>query len=175
MLLFVGQIRQGTDPGRGKNMSRGHLLQTERLQRQTECIAMIYKHVGRSVVTFGSISKSNFLCVSDVFLDFVILAYFNVISIDFYAVKCISAFILCNFHVSKWDNAHIKDLNAWRFLMNFLCTFCIYLNEGRGCTNACICIGTHNQPFLQNRLMDVYATWLRWSTHGHAPVYRLFG
>ena len=41
--------------------------------------------------------------------------------------------------------------------MNFLC---IYLGEGKGggCTNACICIGTHNQLFLQNHLMDVYET-----------------
>ena len=44
--------------------------------------------MGRSVVTFGSIPKSNFLRIFDVFLDFVILPYFNAISIDFYAVKC---------------------------------------------------------------------------------------
>ena len=50
---------------------------------------MIKKHVGRSVVTFGSIPKSNFLRVFDVFLDFVILPYFNAISMDFYAVKCL--------------------------------------------------------------------------------------
>ena len=51
-----------------------------------------------------------------------------------------------------------KRLNAIKNLMNFLC---IYLDEkrGRGCTNACICIGTHNQPLLQNHLMDVYETW----------------
>ena len=37
----------------------------------------------------------------------------------------------------------------------------IYLDEkgGRGCTNACICMGTHSQPLLQNRLKDVYETW----------------
>ena len=40
--------------------------------------------------------------------------------------------------------------------MNFLC---IYLGEGRGCTNACIYMGTHNQPFAQNRFMDIYETW----------------
>ena len=42
----------------------------------------------------------------------------------------------------------------YEFLMNFLC---IYLGEkkGGGCTNACICMGTHNQPLLQNRFMDV--------------------
>ena len=53
-------------------------------------------------------------------------------------------------------NAYIKDLNSLRILMNFLC---IYLGEkGGGCTNACICMGTHSQPLLQNRLMDVYET-----------------
>ena len=47
VLLFFGQIRAGADPGRGKNRSRGVpffkklLLQTERLQQQTKCIAMI--------------------------------------------------------------------------------------------------------------------------------------
>ena len=47
VLLFFGQIRHGADPGRGKNWSRGVpffkklLLQTGRLQEQTECIAVI--------------------------------------------------------------------------------------------------------------------------------------
>ena len=47
VLLFFGQIRPGADPGRGKNRSRGVpffrklLLHTERLQQQTECIAVI--------------------------------------------------------------------------------------------------------------------------------------
>ena len=51
-------------------------------------------------------------------------------------------------------NAYIKDLNALGIL-------CIYLGEkgGGGCTNACICVGTHSQPLLQNRLMGVYKTW----------------
>ena len=31
--------------------------------------------------------------------------------------------------VLKWENAYIKDLYAWRILMNFLC---IYLGEGKG-------------------------------------------
>ena len=43
-------------------------------------------------------------------------------------------------------NAYIKDLNALRILMNFLC---IYLGERGGVTN--VCIGTHSQPLLQNR------------------------
>ena len=47
VLLFIGQIRRGADPWRGKNRSRGVpffkklLLQTGRLQQQTECIAVI--------------------------------------------------------------------------------------------------------------------------------------
>ena len=46
VLLFFGQIRPGADPGRGKNKSQGvpsfrKLLQTGRLQQQTECIAVI--------------------------------------------------------------------------------------------------------------------------------------
>ena len=68
--------------------------------------------MGRSVVIFGSIPKSNFLRVFDVFLDLVILAYFNVISIHFYAVKCVISVYLYNFNVSKWEKAYIKDLNA---------------------------------------------------------------
>ena len=55
-------------------------------------------------------------------------------------------------------NAYIKDLNALRILMNFLCIYLGEKGEG-GCTNACICMGTHSQPLLQNRLMDVYETW----------------
>ena len=51
---------------------------------------------------------------------------------------------------------YLNDLNALRILMNFLCD---YLDEERGSTNACICMGTHSQPLLQNRLMDVYETW----------------
>ena len=36
-------------------------------------------------------------------------------------------------------------------------------------------MGTHSQPLLQNRLMDVYKTWQGWSNHGPAHAYRLFG
>ena len=41
----------------------------------------------------------------------------------------LSAFILCNIHVYKWEKAYIEDLNALRILMNFLC---IYLGEKGG-------------------------------------------
>ena len=50
--------------------------------------------------------------------------------------------------------------------MNFIefSMYYMYLGEKGGggvggCTNACICMGTHSQPLLQNRLMDVYDTW----------------
>ena len=38
---------------------------------------------------------------------------------------------------------------------------CIFLGEGKGGggVNACMCIGTHIQPLMLNRLMDVYETW----------------
>ena len=149
VLLIFGQIRPGADPGRGQNRSRWVpffkelLLQTGRLQQQTECIAVILKHVGRSVVIFGFIGKSNFWRVFDVFLDLVILVYFNAISIAFYSVKSFTALIWCNFNIYKWENAYSKDLNAWRILMNFY--LFIKVKEGVF-TSACICMGTHSQP-----------------------------
>ena len=68
--------------------------------------------MGRRVNIFGAIPKSNFWCVFDVFLNLVFLVYFNAICIDFYAVTCLSALIMCNFHVYSWENDNIKDLNA---------------------------------------------------------------
>ena len=36
----------------------------------------------------------------------------------------------------------------------YIYTNCMYIY-----TNACIFMGTHSQPFLQNRFMDIYETW----------------
>ena len=58
----------------GKKITHGVPFLNKLLQQQTECILMIWKDVGRSVVIFGSIPKSDFCCVFDVF---------NAISIDF--------------------------------------------------------------------------------------------
>ena len=59
-------------------------------------------------------------------------------------LRALSALILCNFYVYKWENAYSKDLNAWKILMNFY--LFIEVKKGGGCTSACICIETHSQP-----------------------------
>ena len=50
--------------------------------------------MGRSVVIFGSIPKSNFWRVFDLLFDLVILPYFSAISMAFYSVKCL-IYIYC--------------------------------------------------------------------------------
>ena len=104
------------------------------------------------------------------FRPIVILPYINAISVDFYAVKCL-IYIYFVWFPCKWKNAYINDLYALRILMNFLC---IYLGEKRG-MHECMCMGTHSQPLIQNRLMDVYETWWEWSAHGLAHALRCFG
>ena len=47
--------------------------------------------------------------------------------------SALSALILCNFHVYKWENAYSKDLNAWGIFIIFL-----RWKKGGGCTSACI-------------------------------------
>ena len=79
-----GRIQGGAKIGHGVPFFKKLLLQTGRLQQQTEFITVIYNHVGRNVVIFGFIRKSNFWRIFDVFSDLVILVYFNAISIDFY-------------------------------------------------------------------------------------------
>ena len=63
---------------------------------------------------FGFIPKSNFWCVFDVFLDFVILVYFNAISINFYAVKC---FICINYML--FPCLLLGECQRFKCLMNF--------------------------------------------------------
>ena len=60
--------------------------------------------------------------------------------------------------------------------MNFY-EFSMYLFRWKkgGCTNACICMGTHSQPLLQNGLMYAYETWWGWSAHGPLQVWLFFG
>ena len=79
-----GRIQGGVKIGHGVPLVQRTSSSDRNLQRQTKCIAMIYKHVGRSVVIFGSIPKSNFWRVLDIFFGLVILPYFYAISIDFW-------------------------------------------------------------------------------------------
>ena len=58
-----------------------------------------------------------------------------------------STFILCNFHVCYWKNADIKDLNAFKNFNEFSMNLFSW-KVGGGCTNACICIGTHSQQIF---------------------------
>ena len=60
--LHRGGSRAGQKIGHGGSPSSKNFFQTRRLQQQTKYIAMILKHVRWSVVVFGSILKSNFLC-----------------------------------------------------------------------------------------------------------------
>ena len=103
--------------------------------------------MGRSVIIFGSILKSNFWRVYDVFLDLVILVYFNAIFVDLYAIRCfICIFFVFSMFIS--GRMHIKDLlYTPRILMNFF--YCIYFGEGRvgGVNNACVCMRTHSLSY----------------------------
>ena len=89
VLLFFGQIRPGTDPGQAKKGHGGPLLQetssSDRKATATNRMHSSDLETCGSVVIFGSIRKSNFWRVFDVFLDLVKFALFNAISIDFYA------------------------------------------------------------------------------------------
>ena len=60
---------------------------------------------GKKYCSFWFHWEVKFWRVLDIFLDLVILVYFNAISIDFCAIKSWSALILCNFHLYKWENA----------------------------------------------------------------------
>ena len=74
---------------------------------------------GKKRCYFWFHSKVKFLTRFDIFLDLVILPYFNAISIQFMRLSVESTFILCNIHVCYLENAYKKDLNAVRFLINF--------------------------------------------------------
>ena len=90
--------------------------------------------MGRSVIIFGSILKSNFLRVYDVFSDLVIFVYFNAISIDLYAIRCFICIFFCVFilFISGRMHIHVKDLlYAGRILMNCFNVF-ISVKEGLG-------------------------------------------
>ena len=65
LLTFWSNPPRGWYPGQGHNRSmrdpspKDFFFRVVRLQQQTECIAMISKHLGRCVVIFGSIVRSS--------------------------------------------------------------------------------------------------------------------
>ena len=110
--------------------------------------------MGRSVVIFGSILKSNFWRVYDIFLDLVILVDFNAISIDLYAIRCFICISFVYFPCIS-GRMHINNLlYARRILMNFLMNLFWWrkgwMGGGGGVTNACICMGTHSLSYRTN-------------------------
>ena len=89
---FSARSAQGRIKGGAKIGHGGPLLQeTFSLDRKATATNQMDSNdleaCGRSVVIFGSIPKSNFWRVFDVFLDLVIFTYFNATLIYFYAVK----------------------------------------------------------------------------------------
>ena len=98
---LLGQIRQGADQGQGHNWwMRGLFERTSsselfwRLQQQTEYIAMIYKHLGRSVDIFCSILTLSFWLV--------------------YWTKCLIYINVCTFHV-KENSARLQWYSCARY------------------------------------------------------------
>ena len=92
VLLFFGQIRSGADPGRGKIGHWGPLLQrTSSSDRKATATNRMHisglEAFGKKCCYFWFHSEVKFLTCFDVFLDSVILPYFNAISIDFYAIN----------------------------------------------------------------------------------------
>ena len=80
--------------GRGQNRSRGPLLQeTSSSDRKATATNRMHSSdleaCGNKCCYFWFHSEVKFLTRFDVFLDLVILPYFNAISMDFYAVKCL--------------------------------------------------------------------------------------
>ena len=73
------------------------------------------------------------LCSKELYLHL-----FCVISMFFYERECLYQRFWC-----------LKNFNE--FFMHWF----RWRKGGGGCTNACICMGAHSQPLLQNRLMDV--------------------
>ena len=69
--------------------------------------------------------------------------------------------ILCILSIEEAGVESIYSLpgNAVHFVNGGEGLDSIYSLYMGGCTNACICMGTHSQPLLPNRLMDVYETW----------------
>ena len=94
VLLFFGQIPPSADPGRAKIGHGGPLLQEtspsdQNVTATNRMHSSDQEACGKKCCYFLFHSEVKVLTRFDVFLDFVILPYFNTISMDFYAVKCL--------------------------------------------------------------------------------------
>ena len=116
------------------------LLQTGCIEQQTKCIRVIYKDVGWSVVVFGSIPKSNFWHIFDIFSDFVNLADFHAISMGIPVVswlRCIT-FEYCSYiNVNKCVCASFTFIMMFNF---FILQFYSEKGEGGGSLMHILCI-----------------------------------
>ena len=136
VLLFFGQIRPGADPGRGKNRSRGGPLLQETSSSDQKATTTNRMHsndleaCGKKCCYFWFHSEVKFLTP---FWSLFGLSHFALFLCNFYGFLCGKVFNLHLFCVISIfvieNNAYIKDLNALRILMNFLC---IYLGEKGG-------------------------------------------
>ena len=96
---FSARSAQGWIQGRAKLGHKGPLLQrTSSSDQKATATNLMHSNdleaFGKKCCYFWFHSEVKFWRVFDVFLDFVILVFFNSISIDFYAVK---SFICINF------------------------------------------------------------------------------
>ena len=131
-VLNLGQISQGADPGQGHNWSkRGpspkeFFFRVKMLQQQTEYIAMIYKHLGRSVDIFGSILTFTFW---HVLVSCSGLSHFHCLPFKyFYGAKCLIYINLFTFHVNE-NSARLQRYSRARYkapgpLVSILICFC---------------------------------------------------
>ena len=74
-------------------------------------------------------------------------------------VKCLIDIYFVHFPCLYLEECLYKRFKCFKNFNEFFDEFSLGEKGGGGCTNACICMGTHSQPLLQNRLMDVYETW----------------
>ena len=121
MIRLFGQIHPGDGPGRDKNRwnrgsSKGPFLQIGRIQQQTGCISVIWKHLVRNVVIFDS-NCDRLLCG-------------KVLNLHLFCV--IST-------VVKGRSSH-KRFRCLKIFIEFFCS-CIYSTKA-GYSDACICMET---------------------------------
>ena len=92
-------------------------------------------------------SEVKFWRVFDVFLDLV-------------CSKLLFLHLFCVISMFRIGRRLLEKIKCFKIFNDFF----MYLFKwrkrgGGGCTNACICIGTHSRFLLQNRLTDVNETW----------------